>query len=261
MSRGKKASEPTETAAPAAELLTADGIPVRCACTRLEAIGLVKPNPENPKVHKRKQLALYWRIIREAGWRRSIVVSARSGLIVKGHGAYMAAMENGATEVPIDVQPYATQKEEEQDMLADNRLAELAENDEDKLRVILSRLGEEDGLDLTGFTADDLAKLVASVDGKDDAEFPITARLHEEYDYVVVYTTNKSDFAFLQELLGLRTERSYKKTGVGLGRVIGFERFTDAISKNRHSLDVQVGHDDYAPADPGVVGVRAGEPG
>jgi hypothetical protein len=61
------------------------------------------------------------------------------------------------------------------------------------------------------------------------AEFPITAKLHESYDYVLIFTTNATEFAFLQNLLGIQPERSYKKTGVGLGRAIPLERAIAAL--------------------------------
>lgn len=231
---------------------------MRCACTRLEKIGALKPNPENPKVHKAKQLALYWKIISTHGWRRAIVVSKRSGLIVKGHGAYEAARRNGAEFVPVDHQAYATEQEELADMLADNRLAELAENDEDKLRAVLSRLGDID-IDLTAFNQDDLDALIREADDS-EAEFPIAAKLHEGYDYVVIATTSESDFQFLQTLCGVRTEKSYKNSHTGMGRVVPFDRFLASLRENHHSINVQGGHDDDTPAAPGSGGVRARKP-
>lgn len=234
------------------------GIAVRCACTRLEKISGLKPNPKNPKVHKAKQLALYWKIISAHGWRRAIVVSKRSGLIVKGHGAYESARRNGAEFVPVDYQGYATEQEELADMLADNRLAELAENDEDKLRAVLSKLGGEIELDLTAFSQDDLDALIREADDS-EAEFPIAAKLHEGYDYVVIATTSESDFQFLQTLCGVRTEKSYKNSHTGTGRVVPFDRFLASLRENHHSIYVQGGQHDDTPACTGGGPVRAGK--
>ena len=74
------------------------------------------------------------------GWRRAVVVSERSGFIVKGHGAYETALRRG-WDVPIEVQPYRSQAEENtRDLLANNRLSELAETDDEKLCGLLAEL-------------------------------------------------------------------------------------------------------------------------
>ena len=54
----------------------------------------MKPTPLNPTRHGPRKLALYAKIIREGVWRRAIVVSTRSGLIVSGHGAWLGKAVN-----------------------------------------------------------------------------------------------------------------------------------------------------------------------
>ena len=70
----------------------AKSVPVYCAHTALEEPEKLNPNPQNPKRHSQRKIALYAKIIREGGWRRAIVCSKRSGLIVSGHGAQLAAI-------------------------------------------------------------------------------------------------------------------------------------------------------------------------
>src|SRR3990167_7954221 len=65
---------------------------LHCAHARLVPTSKLKPNPQNPNKHSAEQLKLYAKIIRHQGWRRAIVVSKRSGLIVTGHGAWLAAI-------------------------------------------------------------------------------------------------------------------------------------------------------------------------
>lgn len=54
------------------------------------------------------------RSFREGGWRRAIVVSKRSGLIVFGQGAWLAAVQELKVDVvPVDRQDFATEEAEE----------------------------------------------------------------------------------------------------------------------------------------------------
>lgn len=236
------------------------GVPIRCACTAIVKVEelMQKRNPKNPKKHKAKQLALYWKIITQHGWRRAVVVSLRSGLITKGHGAVEAAARNGAEFAPVDYQHYDNEEQELADMLADNRLADLAENDEDKLRAVLSGLADKLDLELTGFDQDDLQRMIREAEDV-EPEFPIAAKLHESYDYVVIATTNESDFQYLQTLCGVRTEKSYKNSHFGIGRVVPFDRFMQSLRENHHSIHVTRGDDDHAPPAADRRRVRAGK--
>ena len=94
-----------------------------------------------------------------------------------------------------------------------HKLPALATDDKDALKTLLGEL-EADELAMTAVRSDEIDALLSEA-AEIEAEFPITAKLHESYDYVLVFTNNESDFAFLQTLCGVVTERSYKKTGVG----------------------------------------------
>ena len=114
----------------------ADGIPVYCAHDAVVPVSEMRPNPKNPNTHPEEQLKRLGAIIRGAGWRNPITVSTRSGLIVRGHGRLAAAQMEGLTEVPVDYQNYASDAEELADLVADNRIAELADPDMQKLAEI-----------------------------------------------------------------------------------------------------------------------------
>jgi len=70
-------------------------------------------------------------------------------MIVRGHGRYEAARLLGLTEVPIDFQDYASEAEEWQDLLADNRIAELSHVDPELLHVILKDIDMD--VELAGY--------------------------------------------------------------------------------------------------------------
>jgi ParB-like chromosome segregation protein Spo0J len=141
--------------------IEADGVTVYCAHVAIVPIGDVKPNPRNPNRHPDAQVAMLAKIIKAQGWRAPITVSARSGFVVKGHARLAAAALLGVKSVPVDVQHYASPEAETADMIADNRIAELAEIDPLGLKDLLQELdtGALD-MELTGYTLPDIEQLM-----------------------------------------------------------------------------------------------------
>lgn len=145
-------------------------VPVYCAYDEIVDIAKVVPNPKNPNTHSEKQLKLLAQIIKGTGWRNAITISRRSGYIVKGHGRLAAAAMLGAEQVPVEYQNYESEAAEHADMVADNRIAELAENDNEKLAEVLSEISKDGTMDLTGYTDQDLDEILGELaDEKDDA--------------------------------------------------------------------------------------------
>ncbi len=146
-------------------------IQIHCAHDAEVSLADLKPHPQNPNTHPDSQIALLAKIIKAQGWRNPIVVSNRSGLITKGHGRLAAALTLGATHAPVDYQDYASEKEELADMIADNRIAELAEADRSMLRELAEQL--DDGafdMDLTGFDHDALEELMTAAPPESDID-------------------------------------------------------------------------------------------
>jgi DNA modification methylase len=166
--RTQKQNAPTAKESPAAGL-----VPVYCAHAEMRSVDKLIPHPRNPNRHPPEQLRLLAKVIRGNGWRSPIVVSKRSGYVIKGHGRREAAILAGLTEAPVDVQDYASEAEEMADLVADNRIAELAEMDGAALKDLLESMdtGEID-MELAGFTEDALADLMTQFheDGEQDAE-------------------------------------------------------------------------------------------
>ena len=131
---------------------------IHCAHDVLVDPAKLRPNPVNPNQHSAHQIQLLAAIIQEQGWRAPITVSNRSGLIVRGHGRLEAALLMSAEVVPVDYQDYESEAEELADLLADNRLSELAELDEDDLKRVIESIRESDpafDVELTGFMEDE----------------------------------------------------------------------------------------------------------
>ena len=142
-------------------VVLADRIPVHCAHDAVVDTAVLVPNPNNPNRHSDEQIRLLARIIRHQGWRWPIKVSKRSGFIVSGHGRLLAARKLGVEQIPVDYQDYQCEADEWADLIADNRIRELAEWDDPLLTSEIERIRSA-GIDieLTGYTDEALAELI-----------------------------------------------------------------------------------------------------
>lgn len=136
-----------------------DGVSVFCAFDEITKIEDLKENPQNPNTHPASQIELLAEIIKKTGWRAPITVSNLSGYIVKGHGRLQAAKKAGFKNVPVEYQNFKDEEEEMAALLADNKLAELAEIDTEKLTEIFKDYEFEE-IKLTGYSQEEFDELV-----------------------------------------------------------------------------------------------------
>ena len=211
---------------------------IHCAHNALVDPATLKPNPVNPNRHSAHQIQLLASIIQEQGWRGPITVSKRSGLIVRGHGRLEAALLMGSEKVPVDFQDYASEAEELADLLADNRLSELAELDEDDLKRVIESIRESDpsfDVELTGFMDDEIARLYDEKPEDDVETVPrMEIQAFEHHDYLVFMFHDLRDWMLALQLLGVREvdfsiTRKTKK--IGLGRVLHGKRLLELARK------------------------------
>lgn len=136
-------------------------IPVFCSHDEIVDIMKVIPNPKNPNMHPERQIEILSQVIKAQGWRKPITVSKRSGFVVSGHGRLQAALMLRLDKVPVDYQEYATEAEEYADLVADNRIAELSDINEDLLIDILNEINDTD-IDtlLTGYEYHEIDDLI-----------------------------------------------------------------------------------------------------
>lgn len=121
----------------------------------------IRPYEENAKQHPTKQLKQIAESIREFGFNQPIVVD-KAGVIIVGHGRYLAAVEIlKMTQVPV-IELDLTEEQAKAYRLADNKLNE---SDWD-MKSVIAELKELSlpMLDLTGFSRD----LVLENDDNDD---------------------------------------------------------------------------------------------
>lgn len=144
-------------------------IPVFCVYDEIIPIAKAEPNPMNPNQHPARQINLLAEIIKQQGWRAPVTISKRSGFIVRGHGRLMAARLLGTESIPVDYQDYESEAAEKADMVADNRIAEFSELDEDILSKLLADIYESDlDTELAGFEFEELEKFLDFTIGDDD---------------------------------------------------------------------------------------------
>lgn len=127
------------------------------------AIDAVHPWERNPRRND-KAIDRVADSIRRLGWGAPIVARRADGEIIAGHTRYAAAVKLGMPRVPVrfvDLDPGDAHLL----ALADNKLGEIAEWDDDELRGILAEMDKDDRA-LAGFLDADVR---AVLDGQDDA--------------------------------------------------------------------------------------------
>jgi ParB-like chromosome segregation protein Spo0J len=116
----------------------------------------LRADPKHPRKHHKKQLEKLARAMSRFGFLVPVIVDD-TGLIVAGLGRWLAAALLGLDEIPVIRVSFLTDEDRRAFALADNRMSELSEWDEDLLREQLEHLFEHDyDLTLTGFELADL---------------------------------------------------------------------------------------------------------
>lgn len=177
--------------------------------------------------------------LREFGFVDPAIANKRTGRLVGGHMRRRAWIELGNTTMPVVYVDLGEDEEKALNVALNN--AELAgEWDLTKLVPLLSHLSSSTALlDSTGFDPHTVKRFQRQLEAKSAPApvYPITPKLMEHYDYVVIFTTNEMDWVRLKQLLQIRTERSYKKQKKGIGRVVPFREFLNAIEGRERGDD------------------------
>lgn len=126
-------------------------------------ISELKPYPRQTNTHDERNLATIARSLRVHGQKKSLVAN-QQGEVIAGWGTVLAAQQLGWTHIAV-----VRSDEDEQGLaeyhLEDNRTAELAKRDEQKLLQELSRLEElGTGPEELGWTQEEMTNLQGLVD-------------------------------------------------------------------------------------------------
>jgi ParB-like chromosome segregation protein Spo0J len=170
----------------------------KCKYTQLIEPSRLTEHPKNPNFHPEEQVELLAKIIKSNGFRRPIVVSDRTGemIVIKGHGRLLASKLLGLEKVPVDIQMYESEKQELEDLVADNRISELADIDTKRLREILK---DSTGSFETGYTEGEIEDLIANIEVTDE-DMVIEREVDEDpkeasgqKSIILHYTTDEGD--------------------------------------------------------------------
>lgn len=138
-------------------------IKVNCRYDKMINIANIKRNPHNPNKHSTEQITRLAIVIERNGWRNPLVVSKRSGYLVKGECRLLAAFRLNCEVVPVEFQDYESDEAEYSDLIADNKIAELSEQDNREILGILDDLQKNGSTDLlaTGFSSGEINSLLS----------------------------------------------------------------------------------------------------
>ena len=115
------------------------------------AVRELRPHPNNPRTHSRKQIKQIAKSIEQFGFCNPVLVDDGKRIIA-GHGRVEAAKLLGLETVPTCQLSHLSEAEKRAYVLADNRLAEKAGWDKELLAIELQGLLElEVDIELTGF--------------------------------------------------------------------------------------------------------------
>lgn len=125
------------------------------------AIERLIPYARNARTHSDAQIAQIAASIAEFGFNNPVLVDPEGGIIA-GHGRVLALRQLAYRHVPVIVLSHLTPNQKRAFMLADNQLALNAGWDEQRLRLELESLVQQDfDLSLTGFEEQELQRLLA----------------------------------------------------------------------------------------------------
>ena len=133
-------------------------------------IDRLRPYERNPRTHSEAQVDQIAASMVEFGWTNPILVDENAGILA-GHGRLLAARKLGLAEVPVIRFEHLSEAQKRAYLIADNQLALQAGWSEELLAAELAWLREERfDLDLVGFDATELERLLAIADGDSASE-------------------------------------------------------------------------------------------
>lgn len=131
-------------------------------------IGKIKPFDKNPRTHTKEQIQQIATSMMKFGWVNPILVDENYEIIA-GHGRLLAGQEIGYDKVPVAKLEHLTANEKLALLVADNRIAENAGWDDDKLHEVLEQLNDEKfDLSVLGFSNKELEQFRADFESEQE---------------------------------------------------------------------------------------------
>jgi len=132
----------------------------------------LRPDPKNPRVHSERQIQLIAKSISAFGFNVPILADAALNVIA-GHGRLSAAKLLHIEKVPVITLENLTEQQRRAYVIADNRLSEVAEWNEDLLGEQLKILSEANlsfSLESIGFEVAEVDMFIENLTSASDAK-------------------------------------------------------------------------------------------
>lgn len=117
---------------------------------QLVPLSKIMVNPKNRNKHSSEQIERLTKIIEYQGFRNPLIISARTQMLVAGHGRLEAAKKMKLEEVPVMFQQFENEEQEYACMVSDNAIASWAELDLSGINTDIGDLGPDFDIDLLG---------------------------------------------------------------------------------------------------------------
>jgi len=129
------------------------------------------PYALNSRVHSDAQVSQIAASIKEFGFTNPVLTDGENGVIA-GHGRLLAAQKLKLDQVPVIELGHLSEAQKKAYIIADNKLASIADWDMDALKVEIESLQELDfNLDLLGFSKFEISSMFQ--EGGDDSLFEV----------------------------------------------------------------------------------------
>ena len=195
-------------------------------------ISEVKPYERNPR-NNDNAVDYVAESIKQFGFKVPIIID-KDNVIVAGHTRYKAAKKLNLTTIPCIIADDLTEKQIQAYRLADNKVSEFSEWDNELLNKELENLLDFD-IEMLGFYDDDIDGEGKQEQEETKPEIEFTEILEEENNYIVLFFDNAIDWLQAESLFYIKTVKglSTRKDGKGelnkgIGRVLNG---ADALSK------------------------------
>lgn len=157
------------------------------------------PYARNQRIHSDEQVKRIAASIKEFGFKNPVIVD-KEGTIIAGHGRCLAAEKLKIKELPVIVADDLNASQVKALRLADNRLQDLSEFDDELVKLELEELRLDDfNLDLTGFDDKLFDDDISSFEDKSE-------EMNTEYNVIVQFENEEDQQRFYEEKL----EEGYK---------------------------------------------------
>ena len=194
----------------------------------LKKLDEIKPYEKNPRKND-NAVEYVMNSIKEFGFKIPIVID-KDGTIVAGHTRYKASQKLGLKEIPCIIADDLSEEQIKAFRLADNKVAEQAKWDNEKLQKELDELFNVIDMNLFAFPVQ-----IEDIDLDEDGVEKITSELGEANNYVVLEFFTENEWEDAKYYLGLEKvqtgEENPKVRRHGIGRVIEGKKIIDKLKE------------------------------